>query len=345
LKAQDVSPRPGYDADADLAAYLDRLVPPVSEVAYEGMAGYGFGRRYVAGKRVADLCWQEMGYGSRLLAKTAGSVTSMAVSAEAVEVASKALSAPNVRYEALDPSGLPYPDGHYDVVVALGLIEHLDRPEELVAEARRVLKRDGVLVVSFPDGQTSGNPGVTGLLDRHFEQVRLYRQGAVVGGMVSPASGEASEARLESVSLSPFSPHPGSKLPATTSVVAVCGSAGFRKGDEQPYVLLDRDRRVFDESADRAEDVEDLRDEIENMQRTEVQAFRDSLKLRDSEISYLRARVRRAEGKALRLETHIENMQRSVTWRIFEPYRRLRARIEVVRRSVPGVNKGNEDHR
>jgi SAM-dependent methyltransferase len=307
------------------------------------MAGYGFGRRYVAGKRVADLCWDKMGHGSRLLAETAESVASMAVSAEAVEVASKALSAPNVRYEALDPSGLPYPDGNYDVVVALGLIEYLDRPEELVAEVRRVLKKDGVLVVSFPDGQTSGNPGVTGMLDRHFEQVRLYRQGAVVGGIVSPASGEASEARLESVSLSPFSPQPGSKLPATTSVIAVCG--GFGQEDEQPYLLLDRDRRVFDECMDRAEEVEGLRDEIENMQRTEVQAFRESLRLRNSEISYLRARVRRAEGKAQRLETHIGNMQRSVTWRIFEPYRRLRAKIEVLRGSVPGANKGNEDRR
>ena len=42
----------------------------------------------------------------------------------------------------------------------------------------------------------------------------------------------------------------------------------------RPYLLLDRDRRIFDECEDRAEDVELLREEVERMQETEVQAFR-----------------------------------------------------------------------
>ena len=350
MKARDAASRDR--GGADLAAYLDRLVPPDAEAAYERTAGYGFARRYVAGKRVADLCWNEMGHGTRLLSETAGSVAGMAVSAEAARVASEALSAPNVRYETLDPSGLPYPDGHFDVVVALGLIGHLDDPEGLVAEARRVLKEDGVLVVSFPDGYPADSSGPGELLEGHFGRVRLYRQGAVSGGVVSSASGAIGGVHLESVSLSPASPRPGGEPPATASVVAVCGGPGLEEGDGRTYVLLDRDRRIFEERDDLTEDVEMLRDEIENMQRTEVQAFRDSLKLRNSEISHLRAEIRRlrrserrSETQILALRAQIRDIESSTTWRIFEPYRRLRARLDAARRSLPGGGKGNEDRR
>jgi len=338
------TPRPGANGGVDLAAYLDRLVPSASEAGYERVVGSGFARRYVQGNKVADLCGDEMGHGTRLLAETAGSVTGMAVSAEATDVAVKALPAPNVRYEVLDPSGLPFPDGQLDVVVAIGLAIHLDRPEELVAEARRVLNEDGVLVISFPDGEGSDGSATRGMLDRHFGRVRAYRLGAVSGGIVYPDEGVSGDATLlESVALSPVSPRPGVELPAAASVVAVCG--GMREEREEPYLLLDRDRRIFDECADLGEDLDGLRDEIENMQRTEVQAFRDALKLRDSEISYLRARVRRAEGRAQRLQIHMRNMERSMVWRIFEPYRRLRAGIEVVRRIAPGGKNRGKDRR
>jgi chromosome segregation ATPase len=116
--------------------------------------------------------------------------------------------------------------------------------------------------------------------------------------------------------------------------------------------LLDRDRRIFEERDDLTEDVEMLRDEIENMQRTEVQAFRDSLKLRNSEISHLRAEIRRlrrserrSETQILALRAQIRDIESSTTWRIFEPYRRLRARLDAARRSLPGGGKGNEDRR
>lgn len=69
---------------------LEQLVPASSETAYDRLAAYGFARRYAAGKTVADIGWDEVGLGSRLLAETAESVTGMANSAEAVELARSA---------------------------------------------------------------------------------------------------------------------------------------------------------------------------------------------------------------------------------------------------------------
>ena len=339
----------------DLTRYLEQLVPVTSETAYDRLAGYGFAQRYVAGKIVADIAWEEVGLGPHLLAETAESVMSLTNSTEAVELAGTARPAPNAKYRKVDLPDLPYPEDHFDVAVAFGVVENLERPEDLVREARRVLKQDGVFIISTPDKRALAeryNPGGTGrqrgmyaaefqeLLEAHFGRVLMYRQGAVAGGFIFPVSGEITGASVESTTLSLISPHLSKEPPTTRSVMAVCSNAEVLE-QKQPYLLLDRDRRVFDECEDHAEDVELLRGEIRQMQETEAQAFLDALKLRGTEIGYLRARVRRSEGEAQRLKTHIHNMQNSMTWRIFEPYRRLRARMGAARKRTPESTEGS----
>jgi SAM-dependent methyltransferase len=249
-----------------------RAQEPVSastEAAYERLSAYGFARRYAQGKTVADLDLGGAGYGSRLLAQSAESVTALA--------------------DLPEPA---LPDGSFDVVVAFGTIEELEHPEELVREAKRVLKEGGVLLVSVADkritddrgGGADGRGGMyvpefRGLLERHFGHVRLYRQGAVAGGFVFPVSGEPTGAvPVESVRLSSGCPGSGTGPPRTRSVVAVCTEAAEVLGEEErAYLLLDREGRVFDESEEHAEDVELLLGEIRRMQETEVQAYLKTL--------------------------------------------------------------------
>jgi len=166
--------------------------------------------------------------------------------------------------------------------------------------------------------------------------------------------------------------------------LAVCGETDIPEGE--PVLLLDRDGRVFDEHEDLARDVGLMWDEVDRMQQTEAQAFQDTLKLFKSEVSYLRARVRRSEARAQQLESQtarlqerlesqtarfqerlesqtarfqerlesqtarlqerfesqtaslqerIRGMENSATWRVFEPYRQLRSRIDAARSSGP----------
>ena len=49
-----------------------------------------------------------------------------------------------------DAAALPVADDSVDAVLLLDVIEHLDAPEQALAEAHRVLRPDGVLVVSVP---------------------------------------------------------------------------------------------------------------------------------------------------------------------------------------------------
>jgi hypothetical protein len=109
----------------------------------------------------------------------------------------------------------------------------------------------------------------------------------VAGGFVFPASEEVTGAPVESARFSLADPHFGVEPPVTRSVIAVCSDAETLGQEERPYLLLDRDRRVFDECEERAEDVELLRSEIQRMQETEVQAFVDAIKVRQSLIQEL----------------------------------------------------------
>lgn len=340
------APNGGEQETPDLLRRLKQLAPASPEPDYERLAAYAFARRYVEGKTVADIGWGEIGRGSRLLAATAARVVGLTHSPEAAELASAVYSAPNAGYETAKLPALPHPEGSFDVVVALGVVENLAEPEDLLREAGRVLKRDGVLVVSVPDKAHDARcrggmyaPEAEELLGRHFGTVRLYRHGAVAGGFVGPYSGETAEASVQQFHSSAAGPAPEAGQPATRSILAVCGGAEVPEGE--PFLLLDGDRRVFDEHEDLARDVGLMWDEVDRMQETEAQSFQDTLKMFKSEVSYLRARVRRSEalvrrseerirqleGQEARLRERIRGMENSAAWRVFAPYRQLRARM------------------
>jgi SAM-dependent methyltransferase len=360
MRADNPAPDKDNVSRTDLSRYLEQLALAPSETAYDELAAYAFARRYVAGKVVADIGWEVVGLGSQLLAETAESVAGLTSSAEAADLARTAHPAPNAEYGKVDLPELPYPEGQFDVVVAFGVLENLERPEDLVREAKRVLKPDGALLISAPDKLLfvdGRNPDGNGyrrgmyaaefreLLESFFGRVLMCRQGAVGGSFVFPISGELDEASVESASLSSTNPRLGTEPPPARSLVAVCGDAETLELGE-PYLLLDRDRRVFDECEDRAEDVELLRGEVLQLQHTEVQAFLDALKVRGKEIGYLRARIRRAEAHARHMREVAQAMENSTIWRLFEPYRQLRTRIDAVRgRVASGESSGGGSDR
>lgn len=308
-----------------------------SEAAYERLSAYAFARRYVGGKAVADIVIGRRGEaghaspGALLLAQSAESVVVLlgGGSPRSAQPASAGASgarpgAPDVVYRGVELPELPYPQGHFDVVVAFGVLEDLERPEELLREVKRVLKKEGgVLLLSAPDkradaddgrhqrrGGTGGPRGgmyaaeLRELVGRHFEAVRLYRQGAVAGGFVFPdteqedgaADGEATGGAAVTVEVARFSStgpavaRLGAQSPRTRSIIAVCGPDGAQTPGEAPgqegegqgggraYLLLDHDRGVFEESEERAEDVELMLGEVQQMQESEVQAFIEAMR-------------------------------------------------------------------
>jgi SAM-dependent methyltransferase len=46
---------------------------------------------------------------------------------------------------------IPFKDGEFDTVVAVHLLEHLDKPEEALRELKRVLRKGGKLILIVPN--------------------------------------------------------------------------------------------------------------------------------------------------------------------------------------------------
>jgi SAM-dependent methyltransferase len=332
----------------DLARRVEHPASVGSEAAYDRLTCYGFARRYVGGKIVADIGREEGGFGARLLAETAASVAVLTDLPENAHLPSAAYSAPNVSYRRVDLTRLPYPEGYFDVVVAFGVVENLEHPENVVREVKRALKHDGVLVISALDKQTDANernrrdiddrrrmyvPEFRGLLEHHFAHVHIYQQGAVAGGFVFPASSEVTGSPVESARFSLSEPALGAEPPNTRSVIAVCGDGETPGQEEQPYLLLDRDRRVFDECEERAEDVELLRGEIQQLQETEVQAFRDALRLH-----------RIAAYQLNRYVTHLRNLINATRKRVTRAIKRrgVRGAARVAFRRLSGAYRRSQ---
>lgn len=125
----------------------------VREIWYEHYHRYCFAKPFVAGRRVLDLACGE-GYGAGLLGESAGEVVGVDRSPEAVAHANARYGSERVRFLAADASALPLPDDRFDVVVSFETIEHLAAQEAMLDEFRRVLRPDGLLLLSSPDRKT-----------------------------------------------------------------------------------------------------------------------------------------------------------------------------------------------
>lgn len=51
----------------------------------------------------------------------------------------------------LDVNKLPYNDDHFDLIICAQVIEHLRNTDYVLSEVNRVLKKDGFLILSFPN--------------------------------------------------------------------------------------------------------------------------------------------------------------------------------------------------
>ena len=151
----------------------ERVVPGLvdADLFNEHVARYRFAARFAEGAIVLDAgCGT--GYGAAELSR-ASKVVGVDASAEAVEHARRYFSGASVHFLPAACESLPFADGSFDLVLAFEVIEHLERWQDFLAEAHRVLRPSGLLLVSTPNktyyAEARGGAGVNPYHVHEFE--------------------------------------------------------------------------------------------------------------------------------------------------------------------------------
>jgi len=178
----------------------ERLIPEAEgrQLMYaEHAARYRYAARFARGGRILDLACG-VGYGARMLAQAApnAKVFGVDLSLDTVRYARLHHNANNANFLPTNALALPFADASFDLVVAFEIIEHVAQQSEMLAEVRRVLKPDGLLIVSTPNRMQSlgGNPfhvrelsesEFRDLLGTNFPSVEILYQGNVLASYLS----------------------------------------------------------------------------------------------------------------------------------------------------------------
>jgi ubiquinone/menaquinone biosynthesis C-methylase UbiE len=127
----------------------------------EHLARYKFAAEYVKNKIVVD-CACGSGIGSMLFLEAgARELHGFDNSNEAVALAKKRCAKfSNAKFNVADALNLPLPNAFADFYISLETIEHIDKDEDYIREAIRILKPGGIFVCSTPN-RTISNPGKT----------------------------------------------------------------------------------------------------------------------------------------------------------------------------------------
>lgn len=113
---------------------------------------YVFAYPLAVGKPVLDVGCSS-GYGTWLLVnKGAERIVALDLDAAKARQAFK-FGAPsqNLSVLVMDAQNLGFKDQHFEIATYFEIIEHVPRPDKLLAEIRRVLRKDGLLILTTPN--------------------------------------------------------------------------------------------------------------------------------------------------------------------------------------------------
>ena len=176
-----------------------------NEIMVEHIHRYAIACELVSNKKVLDIACGE-GYGSYLMTVNASSVTGIDINPLVIEKAREKYKKSNLEFLQGNAEEIPVLDQSFDIVVSFETIEHLENHYLLLKEIKRVLKPDGVLIISTPNklfySDKNGyiNPyhkkelylnEFKDLLTKSFVNYRVYSQTYINGSLIREIDSES----------------------------------------------------------------------------------------------------------------------------------------------------------
>jgi ubiquinone/menaquinone biosynthesis C-methylase UbiE len=118
--------------------------------AIEHLHRYAIASNYIEGKVVLDIASGE-GYGSNLMSEKASFVYGVDIDSNTVDKAKLKYKKENLEFRIGSANEIPIENNSIDVVISFETLEHHDKHEEMMLEIKRVLKSNGLLIISTPD--------------------------------------------------------------------------------------------------------------------------------------------------------------------------------------------------
>ena len=149
---------------------------------------YRFACEFTEDKVVLD-CASGLGYGANILMQLgrAKSVYGLEIDKDATRYAVDTYGSDSVRFLAGSILNIPFEDSFFDVFTSFETIEHVENEDLQFQEIKRVLKKDGLYILSTPNDWKDGecNPyhvrlytyySLRETLSKNFEVLSIYNQ-------------------------------------------------------------------------------------------------------------------------------------------------------------------------
>ena len=238
-------------------------------ILHDKMHRYIYVERLVEKKIVLDVACRE-GYGSQLLGVRARSVLGIDIDPATVAHAERRYASDRIRFQVGDIACLPVADASVDIAVCFETIAHVADQPGAVAELRRVLKPEGILVISTPNIAVRDGAGPTdhpvrrheltgpefvSLLQRQFPTVRFLVQHTIHGSVILPGAATSGEGAHLAKALGGHTFSSGDAMAARSHLAIATGA-----DDIQPVTSL------YDDSQDLERERQAFRDAVATMQ-------------------------------------------------------------------------------
>lgn len=305
----------------------------------------------VEGRTVLDIACGE-GYGSCLLAQRAKSVLGVDIDSGSIERARAGYNRSNLTFTNGDVYSIPSNPEQIDAIVSFETIEHVEDHDKTLREFKRVLRPDGLLVISTPDRDVYRANGeeenefhkkelnfteFDTLLRRFFRNVSYFKQEIVFGSLMVPApvanNVGANDLRIQRLSAknndlsdqSAFTDLGEFIVAIASDDVIAPLTASIYAGDYGPKPMS----ALLGGIRERDDDISRLRVSV-RLQASEIAALQQEITTRQHEIENQRKIIedqrKIVDNQQERLESNrmkVDALLSSTSWRITGPLRRI----------------------